>query len=94
MTRRQTWTSRGLSHSSSAPDLPGATDAPPWLVDDYLETYVWWREECAGVHRTYELLDSVEREDRWLAYAAYEAALDREERAAHSLRERLLRLLR
>jgi hypothetical protein len=58
------------------------------LDDEFLESYVSWREEAATVQTAY---------DRWqvgepLAFAAYRAALDREEQAAKALRESAERL--
>jgi hypothetical protein len=61
---------------------------PLVLDDEFLESYVSWREETATVQTAY---------DRWqvgepLAFAAYRAALDREEQAAKALRESAERL--
>jgi hypothetical protein len=56
------------------------------LIDEMIDGYVSWREECAAVHRSYENWDRAERQDRDLAYAAYRAALDREEHAAATYR--------
>ena len=58
------------------------------LDDEFLESYVSWREEAATVQTAY---------DQWqvgeaLAFAAYRAALDREEQAAKALRESAERL--
>jgi hypothetical protein len=52
------------------------------LADALIDLYVRWREECAAVHATYERWLGAQREDRPAAYAAYRAALDREERAS------------
>lgn len=49
-----------------------------WPADTYAE----WREECEAVHRAYGRWTGSERAVRALAYAAYRAALDREEKAA------------
>lgn len=51
-------------------------------VDHLLELYCVWRTECASVRTAYERFDAAERSERALAFAAYEAALDREESAA------------
>ncbi len=48
------------------------------MVDSYVE----WREECRAVERAYERWTGSERVERRLAYAAYRATLDREEKAA------------
>jgi hypothetical protein len=59
----------------------------PWLVDEFVESYVRWREESAAVRSAYEEWASAERPDRAQACTVYQAALDREERAAHAYRE-------
>jgi hypothetical protein len=51
------------------------------LGDDYLESYVSWREEAATVQTAYDQWQAGEA----LAFAAYHAALDREEQAAKAL---------
>jgi hypothetical protein len=51
-------------------------------LDGLLERYVAWREESRTVWLAYEQWCQAERPIRSLAYAAYGAALDREERAA------------
>jgi hypothetical protein len=71
----------------------GAARAPVWLADDYLESYICWREECVAVRHAYALWRIAERPDRAMAFAAYGAALDREEQAARLLRERIERLV-
>ena len=58
-----------------------------WLVEDYLETYIRWREESAAVRDAYAHLHTAARRDRTLAFAAFGAALDREETAARILAE-------
>jgi hypothetical protein len=52
------------------------------LVDTYIETYVQWREECVDVGRAYGRWVGSAWPDRDLAFRAYRAALDREEKAA------------
>jgi len=47
-----------------------------------MDRYAEWREECEAVHKAYERWTGSERAVRALAYAAYRAALDREEKAA------------
>jgi hypothetical protein len=56
------------------------------LIDQMIDGYVSWREECAAVATAYENWSRSARQDRGLAYAAYTAALDREERAASTYR--------
>jgi hypothetical protein len=76
-----------------------ARDAAPFahlglthLVDDMIDGYVSWREECRAVDTSYQNWSHAGRKDRELAFSAYIAALDREERAAatyRSLAERI-----
>jgi hypothetical protein len=56
------------------------------LIDQMIDGYVSWREECAAVAASYENWSRSGRQDRSLAYAAYMAALDREEHAASTYR--------
>jgi hypothetical protein len=51
------------------------------LDDQFLESYVSWREEAATVQTAYDQWQAGEA----LAFAAYRAALDREEQAANAL---------
>jgi hypothetical protein len=51
-------------------------------VDHLLELYCVWRTECAAVRTAYDRFTTAEPSERALAFAAYEAALDREETAA------------
>jgi hypothetical protein len=52
-------------------------------VDAFVERYVAWREECAAVETAYQQWthSHSERLGRELAFVAYRAALDREEKA-------------
>jgi hypothetical protein len=52
------------------------------MVDEAMEAYVEWREECIRVWDADLRWLSAERADGALAFRAYVAALDREERAA------------
>jgi hypothetical protein len=52
------------------------------MVDEALEGYVEWREECARVWDAYHRWLSAARMDAALAFRAYLAAVDREERAS------------
>jgi hypothetical protein len=52
------------------------------LVDEVVDAYVDWREERATVWDAYERWTSAPVPDSPLAFSAYRAALDREERAA------------
>jgi hypothetical protein len=51
------------------------------LIDAAVDSYVDWREESAAVRRAYRRWAGAARRDRPGAFAAYVAALDREERA-------------
>jgi hypothetical protein len=68
-------------------DLPEPVDemaAPvrPELIDELIDSYVEWREECLFLEDAYDLWASGSAEDRTLAFAAYRAALDREQQAS------------
>ena len=52
------------------------------LVDRFIETYVAWREECDDLRNAYRCWAGSAWPDRDLAFGAYRAALDREEKAA------------
>ena len=52
------------------------------LVDEFLESYVCWRESCEDVRRAYEGWGKCEPRERGLGFESYAAALDREEHAA------------
>jgi len=53
-------------------------------VDAYIESYVEWREECGHLQYAYQRWTGSGRLERDLAFAAYRAALDREEKAARA----------
>jgi hypothetical protein len=59
----------------------------PWLVDEFVDSYVGWREESAAARNAYEAYAGHSGGDRALAFAVYQAALDREERAARVYQE-------
>jgi hypothetical protein len=65
-----------------------------WAVDELLDGYVSWREECRQVWLAYERLSVCDRRDRRVAHAAYLAALDREEHAARTYGHRVKRVSR
>lgn len=52
------------------------------MVDDAMDAYVEWREECARVWDAYQRWLGAVRADAALAFPAYVAALDREELAS------------
>ena len=62
------------------------------LVDEAIEAYVDWREECAGVWGAYERWARAPRIDAAGAFSAYRAALDREECASHAYGDLLARI--
>lgn len=59
----------------------------PWLEDEFVECYGRWRQERTDVHLSYDRWRDAEPDVERVAYAAYVAALDREERAADVYRE-------
>ena len=61
-----------------------ATAFGQWAIDEMLECYISWREECAAVRAAYQQWADSDRRERGLVYAGYLAALDREERAART----------
>ncbi len=61
------------------------------LVDEAMDAYVYWREECAGVWDAYERWAHAPRIDAAGAFSAYRAALDREECASHAYADLLAR---
>ena len=54
----------------------------PSLTDEFLESWVRWREACEDVHSAYRVWVTCEPEMSELAFEVYLAALDREEHAA------------
>jgi len=62
------------------------------LVDEAMDAYVDWREECAGVWDAYERWTRAPRIDAACAFSAYRAALDREECASHAYADLLARI--
>ena len=52
------------------------------LTDDTLDAYIAWREERAGVWHAYRRWAAVSVNDAPSAFSAYQAALDREEKAS------------
>ena len=52
------------------------------MIDEAMDAYVEWREECARVWDAYEGWLSALKQDAALAFQAYVAALDGEERAS------------
>ncbi len=65
-----------------------ASRPPSELVDELMDAYVDWREECVALDQAYARWSSVPLDDRNVAFAAYTAALDREEQASSVYAER------
>jgi hypothetical protein len=76
-----------ITAAQAAGASPTAAETPPWLVDEFIESYVSWREAADAAKDAYEHWTGVERENSALAFAAYRAALDGEEAAARAHRE-------
>jgi hypothetical protein len=64
------------------------------LGDALIDLYVDWHEECRAVRTAYEWWRRAGRHDTEAAFAAYGAALDREERAGNVYAELVRRLTR
>jgi hypothetical protein len=81
------WFSRGRSAK------PSPVKPADWIVDQFLESYVRWREACEEVRAAYELWHKCTPSHRTVGFKTYLAALDREELAAcvHSSRAEDLR---
>jgi hypothetical protein len=69
-----------VNHAGARP-APSA-ELTPGLADEFLETYLWWREESAALQLAYDRWLAAAADDTADAYAAFRAALDLEERAA------------
>jgi hypothetical protein len=54
------------------------------LIDEATDAYVDWREECTEVWNAYERWTHARKTDAAGAFAAYRAALDREESASRA----------
>jgi hypothetical protein len=58
-----------------------AEERPSSLVDEFLDSWVCWREACEDVRSAYERWGRCKAPQRGLAFASYRAALDREDQA-------------
>jgi hypothetical protein len=67
---------------------------PPELIDELMDVYVEWREECIALREAYERWSDGPITDRRLAFAAYLAALEREEQASAVYEDRLYEIER
>jgi hypothetical protein len=66
----------------SLPHFPDEQQTLRPLVDNLFESWVCWREACEAVDSTYARWQQCEAAQRGLAFAGYQAALDREDQAA------------
>jgi hypothetical protein len=81
---------RQHSHIDELPSHPGQAEPDEQirpelveeLIDELIEMYVDWREECIRLRYAYGRWLSVPAEERDLAFAGYRAALDREEQVS------------
>jgi hypothetical protein len=62
------------------------------IIDEAIEAYIEWREERAAVWNAYTLWEDAPVGDAALAFPAYRAALDREQRACEIYAELVGRL--
>ena len=61
-------------------------------VDDMIDAYVEWREECLAVWEADSRWSAADPVDSELAFAAYRAALDREQSACNNYASQLRRV--
>jgi hypothetical protein len=61
-----------------------STEIRPELIDRMIELYCDWRTACWDARTAYEWFLDAPARDRAVAFAAYTAALDREESACES----------
>jgi hypothetical protein len=80
MIHRMSWSARPVVE-------PGAS-----LVDEFLDSWVSWREACEDVRSAYERWRRSSPPQRGLAFLGYRAALDREEDAARVYSDRTERV--
>jgi hypothetical protein len=84
----------GGTQSSGARRPTGHVEFQPpgRFVDRFLDTYVSWRERCLDVEACYVAWRDAECSDRGAAFAAYHAALDREQSAVRTHERSIARL--
>jgi hypothetical protein len=61
------------------------------VIDAAMDAYLDWRQQSAGVEAAYQRWSAADSTDAALAFAAYVAALDREERASASYEDTIWR---
>jgi hypothetical protein len=71
-----------------------AASARGAAAEALIDGYVAWREAASAVEAAYERWTRCTSSDRFLAFAGYKAALEREERAADVYQRRIERLRR
>jgi hypothetical protein len=71
-----------LRGTPAQPEPTLAADRFSSLTDEFLDSWVHWREACEDAHSAYECWKTCEPPQRGIAFASYGAALDREEHAA------------
>ena len=64
------------------PDRDAQLERKNALIDEAMGRYVEWREECETVYDAYANWTNAPTEETDLPFAAYTAALDREQSAA------------
>lgn len=64
-------------------------DTRPELTDHLIGSYSDWRMQCLNVRAAYEHFTVAPAAERALAFAAYRAALDREDSAADAYAEQV-----
>ena len=74
--------SRKGSPKDSGPPLGAARPGDDHPVSAFVESYVDWREESAALEDAYQRWAGSADTEREMAFSAYHAALDREEKAA------------
>jgi hypothetical protein len=72
----------GVIYARQRARVKPATEPPPWLVDEFVDSWVRWREACEEVRSAYQRWGKCEPRQRGLAFSVYRAALDREDQAA------------
>jgi hypothetical protein len=88
------WLTRWSSARKPAPANPESSAmSSDSIVDEFIDSYVSWREACEDVRAAYKLWDSCKPPDRTVGFNLYRAALNREGHAAriHSHRVEQLR---
>jgi hypothetical protein len=67
---------------------------PPALVDDFMDAYLSWRQECEALRVAYRRWSTASTTDRAAEFARFSEKLEREERACEVLAGRTSRVRR